>query len=232
MAGNKVWWPGKVSRAGKDFYGRFRLSINDDQREYRSAIRKLGKHGVLLSRSEFACFHIARRYQRHTLRRQVLALDHLLWPRALDRLRWSSSPLRRCGQGLVLAVSLPFIVIGQLLGRLLGLLLFPFRYARTFAIPRGLAAPGEKTLVGIHNAFARFFDLPPEAYINCVDEWIRALYGCERSLREYLSATVVAEGVAESAAEGTAETDLSPSMRSYIAVARERLSKELGNYRP
>ncbi|TQV78083.1 hypothetical protein FKG94_13460 [Exilibacterium tricleocarpae] len=200
------------------------MSVNSDQQEYQTAVKKLGKRGVLLSRSEFVCFHIARRYQRNVLKREAFGLEHWFWPAALDQLHWSASMPRRLGQGLIIAVSLPFIVSWQLLGRLARLLAFPFRYLRTYMIPRGLAAPGEKTLAGVHNAFARFFDLPPDAYMDCVDEWIQALYGLDRSLRDYI--VTMNRG-----AEQLPAPALSPSMRSYIAVAREKLSQELGHYR-
>ncbi len=193
-------------------------------------IKALAKQRVLLTKSESRCFFIARNYHRKKLWREITALNQIVWPVNLSGLSWSDYPIRFVAQLLVLLATIPLIVTWQLLKLTGKLLYFPFRYAETFFIPRDLAAPGERTIAGIHNAFNRYFDLPPDDYICCIDDWIRELYGEELakaySLRRYFDKELsrfksVHEGIRE---------QFSNSFRRHIAIARERLSRDLGNY--
>ncbi|GAB1259789.1 hypothetical protein [Aurantivibrio plasticivorans] len=111
------------------------------------------------------------------------------------------------------------------------LVAFPFRYFSTFVIPGDLAAPGEKSLVGIHNAFAKYNTLGVDDYVDCMNEWITVLFGKDALEKHNLSGYLEAE-VSRLRIERKhqADSEFAPTVRSLLANRRERLSRALGHY--
>lgn len=183
----------------------------------------------LLSDAEARCFQIARRYQRRQLLANLFNLKPLFWSSSFDRLVWSGSLGRFLMQALILVVYLPVNFVVELVRLLHNLLLFPARYLLTFFNPSGLHAPGEKNLVGLYNAFFPFLELSVERTQRCLEDWVPVLYGASKSARYRLSYYVQDEKQKQQRAASQSGV-MAASFRSYRAIARERLSRDLGYY--
>ncbi len=187
------------------------------------------KHVGLLSEAESACFDIARRYHRRRLVADLVDVKALFWPRNLKRLSWSNDGSRFIVQCLVLTVYLPLNFIFQLLKSAQNILFFPFRFAVSWLTPGSLHAPGEKNLVGLYNAFFPFLRLSPEDAVACIDEWVPVLYGSAKAKVHRLARYVDDERIKQMKIAQQSGV-MAASFRSYRAIARERLSKDLGHY--
>lgn len=195
-------------------------------------IEAVGSRHILLTSVELQCFKVARSYQRKVLVRRLLQSDYKAVRAGFGRLGWSKNPVILGIQWVILIFSAPFLLVWLLLRFAASLLSFPFSYLHTFLTPKDLAAPGEKTLVGIYNAFNRYMNLDAVSYIACLNDWIRILYGDDvlkkYNLNAYLSAELQRLGISEQHAR---EPHLfTPHLRSILGVSREKLSKTLGHY--
>lgn len=183
----------------------------------------------LLSEAESQCFQIARRHQRRQLVANLLNLKRMFWSPSFERLIWSGNIGRFCMQCLILLVYLPVNFLVELVRFLHNLVLFPARYILTFFNPSGLHAPGEKNLVGLYNAFFPFLELSVERTQRCLEDWVPVLYGADKAKRHRLSYYVEDERQKQQRAASQSGV-MAASFRSYRAIARERLSKDLGHY--
>jgi len=191
-------------------------------------LRAVGSQQTLLTEAESRCFYVARDYQRRSLLRSLLPLELSQWRVGFEKLGWSNNPFILTIQWLVLVLALVPMSLWLLVKCCWRWGVFPFRYLGTFFPPKDLRAPGEKTLVGIHNAFARHVDLSVSDYIACINDWIRILYGEEKSVRYNLSNAIKLE--LDKKQQIGHRTEMADVMRSLVAITREKLSKELGHY--
>jgi hypothetical protein len=192
----------------------------------RSKLRTLGSHQILLTEAESRCFYAVRHHQRRALFRSLTPWEVGKWRIAFQKLGWSSNPLVLAVQALILAIAFVPMCLWLLVKCSLRWFLFPFRYLGTFLIPRDLKAPGEKTLVGIHNAFGRYINLSAGDYVACINDWIKILYGDETLARHNLENLINIEAPNSK----NRDKDIATAMRSLLSVSREKLSKELGHY--
>jgi hypothetical protein len=183
----------------------------------------------MLTTEEFQCLKIAQRYQRHFSWVCVLSIYRIFWPHLINRIQWSTEWWRFFSQSLILMILWPVFIIIGLFEYLMVLIRFPQKFISTFRYHSSLRSPGEKSLVGINNAFSVLVDLPREYYIRCMDEWIGALYGEDVLAKKSFSLYVFqAKGPNNSASK--AESTFNSNMRSDLVVARQGLSLELGHY--
>ncbi|WP_439134922.1 hypothetical protein [Pseudomaricurvus sp.] len=190
------------------------------------------KQGLLLAPEEMRCYQYAQNLRQRALKRRLGSIKRIVWPRLVRELSWSEVHWRRILQGVCLALVWPLIILGGLIHYLWNLMVFPFLYFQTLSLPKGLKAPGEKTLMGMNNAFQPVLTLNERDYIECLDQWVVILFGAdvskEKSLSIYLS-TVAGE---RRATLGSAEVANSceNGLRSNLFIARQRLSRDLGHY--
>ncbi len=196
------------------------------------AIERVGAQGVLVTQEELSCWRIYRRYQRQQLFKDAMALDLVLWPLFLRHLQWPLSLFTRCIQALLVVGVWPLLFIGALIRLLVNWLMFPARLIATLITPNQFQAPGEKSLLGLHNAFACLgissIVLSEPLYIACIDEWIGLLYGDQVAKDKSLGMYICR--VERERAELDASEPLGASLRDEVTVARERLSRDLGHY--
>lgn len=194
------------------------------------AVKNLG-HDVLLTQAELDCYRLALRYHRKSLAANIFSLCAPLKYLLKVCSSWSAGPLKALLQLLLMTVLLPVLLLWQLLLCLFRLLLFPLQYLLTYRLPRDLAAPGEKNMAGIHNAFARHFHLPVALYVECFDGWVEILYGPELYRQYSLSDQLKAEKARCGTEQKHRNCDVSEDyMRTFLSHARERLSRKLGHY--
>ncbi len=192
-------------------------------------IKVIGKQGVLLTDQEFRCYEYAKKLRRRALARKVFALHRILWPEVLDSIQWSASRWR-CALQIVLMVGFwPLLALWGLSLYLLGLLLFPFQFIRTWIVPENLRAPGEKTLTGIHNAFTPMLEFDQADYVECINGWVAILFGENVALDKNLSTYLL--DVSSQRRDIDPRTGaVAEGLRSNLSVAREYLSRDLGHY--
>ncbi|GAA5317240.1 MAG: hypothetical protein AseanaTS_24440 [Candidatus Pelagadaptatus aseana] len=131
-------------------------------------------------------------------------------------------------QGLIFLLLWPGIILWGLAEYLLLLLKSPGMLLSTYRAPEGVRSPGEKSLVGMHNAFQDILEMPNSVYIRCVDSWLPVLFGSVqpgKTLREY----VAIERLKQQKVYDS-QFELAGQLRCEIAVARENLSRDLGHY--
>lgn len=191
-------------------------------------MKKLGGR-VLVTQEEASCYRLAQAYRRRKLWQGVLSLRSVLWPVFLDELEWSDVWWRRCGQLLMLMALWPLLVLGGLFRLFGNLLLLPSRLLACYQVPKGLRSPGEKSLVGIINAFYPVLDLDDEDYIRCINRWVSTLYGDKLALERNLSVYLLQLKQQKQDLHDESY-DPSKGARRDLVVARERLSKDLGHY--
>ena len=187
------------------------------------------KHMGLLSEAEAACFDIARKYQRRAILSGLIDFKRLFWPTNVARLTWSAGGFRFLVQCAILVVYLPLNTLFQLLRTLHNFVMLPFRYGATLFTPSGLHAPGEKNLVGLYNAFFPYLELHPEDAVACLDDWVPILYGSAKA-RQYKLARYAEDERLKQLRAAEQSGVMAASFRSFRAIARERLSKDLGHY--
>lgn len=186
----------------------------------------------MLTAEEQHCLDIAQSLRQRALKRQVYSVSSIVWPKPLRGLAWSDIRWRRVLQGGCLVLIWPLVFLAGLMYYLWCLICFPFRYCQTFMLPKGLKSPGEKTLLGMDNAFKPVLRLSDRDYIECVDQWVVILFGGavaqEKSLSVYL-ARIAAERSAILGVDGTVNSRDS-GFRSELRIAKQRLSLDLGHY--
>ena len=181
---------------------------------------------VVMTKNERRCFEAAMRWQRRQL---VQELGHALVPRLpFLHLLTSTSAITKLLYTMVVLVLLPLLAVIWLLRSLVQIIALPYRIALTHTSPRGLKAPGERNIQGIHNAFTRHFDLSPENYVNCVNDWIAILYSEEALEFVRMDQLVNLKRLEQSVFTGV-EVPI-PQLRNTLSQARETLSKKLGHY--
>lgn len=190
-------------------------------------MQKLGGR-VLVTKEEAACYRLAQAYRRRQLWRGVLSIRSVLWPVFLDELAWSGIWWRRAGQLLMLLALWPLLVLGGLFRFCGNLLLMPSRLIACYQVPKDLRSPGEKSLIGIANAFSPVLDLPEQDYIRCVNRWVSILYGDGVALKRNLSVYLVDLKRQQKGFRDVPSQ--SKGARRDLVIARERLSKDLGHY--
>ena len=176
-----------------------------------------------MTAAEAQCFRAARARQRRMLWR---SLARSFVPRSPLTVRGLSVATRV----LLTAVLLPGIVVWWLLFAFAHLLWIPLRVVATYIRPRALRSPGERNLQGMHYSYSRFFDLPPDEYLKCVDDWTQLLYGAQKlpeySIKNYLDYEhLFREEILSSRDKGVTEY-----LHQQIKSAREDLSRDLGYY--
>ncbi len=196
----------------------------------RPDLKEIGLQRLLLTEAESECFEIARNYQRRELIRSLAAPELNHWREGFNKLGWSKNALVFGAQSLILLIALGPMLIWLGFKWVFRLIVFPFRYIKTFFVPKTLSAPGEKTLVGLHNAFSMHMNLGASDYVCCLNDWIRVLYG-ENKLSERQLNDLVGDEL-RNIQFHTADTDsdLTLAHRSMVSVSREKLSKALGHY--
>ncbi len=188
--------------------------------------KKVGAKNVLLTEPEYQCYQQVKKIQRRQLIQDLIAPEHLAW---IQRLSWARSGLGLVLQLIIFIPLLPFIIVWGLLGYLFSVVKFPFLWISTFRTPSNLSAPGEKNLVGMHNALGRYLSVSVDNYIDCVDCWIRYLYGSEKAVKQNFRQTL--SPILIDTLNITLETKMDDAVvRRYLAQAREQLSKKLGHY--
>lgn len=192
-------------------------------------IKVIGKQGVLLTDQEFQCYRLAKHLRQRALLRTILAIYRIVWPEILDSIEWSSTPWRMALQLLLLGLLWPLVALWGFSLYLFSVIQFPFKYLQTWLVPANLRAPGEKTLIGIHNAFAPALELDQADYIECIDGWVSILFGEQTALDKNLSIYLLQVS--------SERKDIDPrtgavaeGLRSNLSVARDYLSRDLGHY--
>lgn len=198
--------------------------------EKAKAVKHLG-HNVLLTQAELDCYRLALNFKRRCLMRDIFVLcaplKYLLSLR-LNRVKRPFFALLLC---LLAAVLLPLLIFWQLLVCLCRLLLLPFCYLMTYRLPHDLAAPGEKNMAGIHNAFAHYFHFPAAIYAECFDGWVEILYGAELRKKHSLTEQLETEQSRCSVGEmGGYCAEGNKHIRAFLGHARERVARSLGHY--
>lgn len=192
-------------------------------------IKVIGKQGVLLTDQEFQCYRLAKRLRQRALWRTIFSVYRIVWPELLDSVEWSSVLWRKLMQLIVLATVWPLIVLWGLAVYLIGLIKFPFKLLQTWLVPSTLRAPGEKTLMGIHNAFGPVLDLEQGDYIECIDGWVSILFGAGVALDKNLSIYLLQVSSERKDIDHRTGA-VAEGLRSNLSVAREYLSRDLGHY--
>lgn len=183
----------------------------------------------MLTAKEFQCLKIAQRYQRRLSWVRVFSIYRIFWPHLISRVQWSTEWWRFFTQSLILLLLWPVLMVIGLFEYLMVLIRFPQQFISTFRYHSSLRSPGEKSLVGINNAFSVLVDLPRTYYIGCMDEWIGVLYG-PNVLTDKSFSLYILQAQGHMASVSIAEASLDANIRSDIVVAREALSLELGHY--
>ncbi len=185
--------------------------------------------GLMLTHKEYQCLKTAQSYRRKLAFVRLIGLHRIIWPDLLHRVKWSSSWWRFSIQLLILVLFWPVIIVLGLFEYLKGLISFPMRLLSSFQYNPSLRSPGEKSLVGIHNAFSVLLDLPRAYYMECMDDWVGILYGQEILLEKSFS-RYVADVKVHKTNVAMDQEPLNFNLRSDLAVAREALSIDLGHY--
>lgn len=194
------------------------------------AVKNLG-HNVLLTQAELDCYCLALRFKRRDLVREIFNVCTPLKYLSRLRLSWCRRPFSALLQCVLIAALLPVLLLWQLLQCLYRLLLLPLQYLMTFRLPRDLAAPGEKNMAGIHNAFSHYFHFPATVYVECFDGWVEILYGVEQREKYSLAAQLEAERLRCATGGGNIHcAEGEDYIRAFLGHARERLTRSLGHY--
>jgi hypothetical protein len=190
-------------------------------------IHSLKNQSLMLTPEEFQCYKIAQSYRRKAVLLSLLSIHRIFWPSFVSRIAWSQG-WRLLVQGLIFLLLWPGIILWGIAEYLLLLLKSPWLLLGTFRVPKGVRSPGEKSLVGIHNAFQDVLDMPNSMYIHCIDSWLVVLFGALQpgaTLREYVK---IEQDRKQEVVES--QFELAGQLRCEIAVARENLSRDLGHY--
>lgn len=181
-----------------------------------------------MTRKEAECFRALRRWQRAYLRKK---LKYALIPRLPFKKRYErNGVIGKCSLFIFSIFLFPIFFLFWLARVIRASVIFPFLTLSTYFKPSDLRAPGERNLKGVHYQFARHIDLPPDLYVQCVDDWVRALYGYEKLPKYSLSNYLDAEYLKRRQLAYDDDASLRSLIASQISNAREDLSRDLGHY--
>lgn len=181
-----------------------------------------------MTHKEAECFRALRHWQRVYFRRRFACA---LKPRIpFYRYIRKSNTLGKCVLLFLIVMLSPVFFALWLLNILRALLVLPFVLIGSYIKPPDLRPPGERNIKGVHYQFARHIDLPPDLYIQCVDDWVSILYGQTKlpqfSLAKYLDADyLMRRGMSYEN-----DASLRELIKTQISNAREDLSRDLGHY--
>lgn len=194
------------------------------------AIKSLGNN-VFLTQAELDCYCLALRFKRRSLVCEIFNICVPLNYVLRLRLAWSKYPVSAFFQFLLIAFLMPVLLLWQFLLCAYRLILLPLKYLMTYKLPRDLAAPGEKNMAGVHNAFAHYFHFPTSVYVECFDGWVEILYGAELRKQHNLTELLHAEQMRCKNVDSKFQClDTDTYTRSFVSHARERLTRRLGHY--
>lgn len=187
--------------------------------------------GSAMTEKEAECFRIARWRQRRQLLDELKRQLHPSYP-LFEKASKATSFSRTYLLYMLAIFSWPIYFILWPASLAISVARFPFRLISSYQIPKDARGPGERNIRGIHNAFAPHMDLAPENYIACIDDWVRILYGDE-SAKSHKMSKYVDETLLHLSRFGSCRADdpLLQHLRSSVAVAREKISLDLGCYR-
>lgn len=195
-----------------------------------TSMKSLVFSDTLLTEVEVECFEIGRQLQRKALCKKSFDGAGFFRAISMSSLSWSKTPWRFTVQLFLYLVFLPINIVWQLLKQCWLWMLFPFRFIGTFLPPRGFNAPGEKTLQGIHNQFTPYFGLQGRDYIECINRWVKVLYGLDKA-KYHNFARYLHQERRRLKDQGVNDPSfLAVTYRNQLSAARQRLSNDLGNY--
>jgi hypothetical protein len=180
-----------------------------------------------MTKEEAQCFKRLQYWKRKQAWRQLLVAFK-------PQLPWSGLYLNThlLGKSVLILLTVllsPLLVLIWMLQVLRALLVFPVNLIEGFMPPRGLRGPGERTLRGMHYQFASHSNLAPDLYINCVNDWVKILYGPEQLPKYALSSYLHTWEIGHSQWSKRSANDIETT-QFQISRAREDLSRDLGNY--
>ena len=84
----------------------------------------------------------------------------------------------------------------------------------------------------MHNAFSRYFRFNLENHVDCIDDWVRVLYGPELQQDNNLSRELSFEKNRLSNLGGRWDQNLDDNghLKNFVNHRREQLSRRLGHY--
>ncbi len=185
---------------------------------------------TLLTEGQIECFEVGRQLQRRALIKRSFDGRGFLNSLTMSSLSWSRSSWCFALQLLVYLLCLPVNAVWQIVKQLWLWMLFPFRYMATYMPPRGFNAPGEKTLQGIHYQFTPYFELQGHDYIECINRWVKILYGLDKAKYHNFARYLHQERKRLKDQGVNDPSFLAVTYRNQLSAARQRLSKDLGNY--
>lgn len=181
-----------------------------------------------MSSQEKKCFQILKTWERVDIKRNFIRSWH--FPIFLAHHIKPSSKMNTlliaCAINFFL---LPLSILFWFFRGLISLVLLPYRFINTYAIPLGLQRPGERNIQGVHNAFIRYHTISQDLYLECIDHWIAKLYGEEIarqcSIKHFLNEPFF------NYLENRDHPHLfDPIVQAKITQAREKVTKILGYY--
>lgn len=192
------------------------------QAKYVSSINKI------MTPKEADCFRALTRWKRSHLRQR---LKRVLQPRSrFFTYIKQARPLGKLIIGAFFLLILPLLLLIWAFNIARIFLMFPFQYLSTYIKPRGLRPPGERNIKGVHYQFALHIDLPPRLYVQCVDDWVRILYGPEKLPKYSLSSYLDSNNFLLRKVAYEEDIAMYNLLKSQISNAREDLSQDLGHY--
>lgn len=178
-----------------------------------------------MSDKEARCFKLVRHWER---RRQLKQLRTTLIPRLPLSLEIRTKPfMTQAIYYLVLLITLPLTLLLYLTRLVYAVLMFPLTFVTTYAIPSDLRAPGERNIQGVFHVFSRYMDFPAEFEVACINDWVSTLYGRPKQ-QEHLMEKYIDNEKDQNQHQGLVPD--SNYAEFILNTARERLSRELGNY--
>lgn len=181
---------------------------------------------------EQTCFELAVKRERSFLWRQIFALTPTLMRLLSVRLNWHMHPLLSAMQLFLLIFLIPLLGLYQIFLIVFRGIFFPFCYMKTCFHPSGLAAPGEKNITGMHNAFSRYFRFNLENHVGCIDDWVQVLYGSKLQQGYSLSRELNNEKdrLLNLGGRWDPYLDDQGHLKNFVNHRREQLSRRLGHY--
>ncbi len=184
-----------------------------------------------MTSKEVECFQIARWRQRKQL---LSELKDKLKPKVplFNTAKQTAQGHIKLFYIALAIVTTPFFLIIWPIDLAMTLIRLPFQYVWSYYTPASAKAPGERNIRGIHHAFAPHMDLNPESYIACIDDWVQVLYG-EQVAKKHKMTRYVDENLLH-LSRFRSEHPRDPllqHLRSSVAMAREKISLDLGCYK-
>ncbi|WP_166998836.1 hypothetical protein [Pseudomaricurvus alkylphenolicus] len=202
---------------------------SQNPQEEQKVIKSIGRHGLLLTAREYRCFQLAQEARRTARLRELRQWRRYFWPTAVNRFWYAGNThIKVVLTALLILISPLYVAIG-LLFYLFTLICLPVRMLQTYRVPKTLKAPGEKTLIGLHNAFQPIMDMGDQLYVECMDNWVEELFGNKAAQKQNLSRYMKALAAKRQDIDPVTG-QVMEGIRSNLSVAREYLSRDLGHY--